>query len=292
MLQLILVWAALLLFGDSASIGATGIIGRESSPMVLIPEGPFLRGSPAGQGDPDEQPQRTIHLGAFYLDRYEVTNRQYQAFLKTTNHRVPEHCCDPSYNLWKDTEIAPALLNHPVVNVDWFDAQSYCQWADKRLPTEAEWEKAAKGSEGRVFPWGNNWEPTRANGVSYWAGRDFATPEEAKAWWGDAGAEISQTKGIQGILTMPVTALEQSATPTGLMHMAGNVWEWIADWYDPNYYATSPDRSPKGPETGEYKVLRGGAWLNHRHLLRTTARDGSRPTMRNHGTGFRCARDP
>lgn len=265
-------------------------VGRDGAPMVLIPEGPFLRGSPPGQGDPDEQPQRMIHLDAFYLDRYEITNRHYQAFLKATNHRAPEHCCDPSYNLWTSREIATELLDHPVVNVDWFDADAYCRWAGKRLPTEAEWEKAARGTEARLYPWGSQWDPTRANGVAYWAGRDFATADEAKIWWGEAGAELLK-KGVQGILTLPVTALEAGATPTGLMHLAGNVWEWVADWYDPQYYAASPDQNPKGPEAGEYKVLRGGSWLNHRHLLRTTARDASRPTMRNHGTGFRCAAD-
>lgn len=291
MLRIILVFLALLTLNGLASARAAEVAGADGAPMVLIPEGPFLRGSPPGQGDPDEQPQRTIQLGAFYLDQYEVTNRRYQTFLKATNHRVPEHCCDPSYNLWKGTEIAASLLEHPVVNVDWLDARAYCKWAGKRLSTEAEWEKAARGPEGRVFPWGNQQDRMRANGASYWSGTDFASPEEAKAWWAENGAEVIATKGVQGILTLPVTALEQGATPTGLMHLAGNVWEWVSDWYDPKYYETSLDKNPKGPDGGEYKVLRGGAWLNHRHLLRTTARDGSRPTMRNHGTGFRCAAD-
>lgn len=294
MAKLLLLFLALLnLFLFSPEIlGAGESAGADDMPMVLISEGSFLRGSPSGQGDPDEQPQRVIHLNAFYLDRYEVTNRRYQAFLKATKHRTPEHCCDPSYNLWTGAEIDPALLDHPAVNVDWFDAAAYCAWAGKRLPTEAEWEKAARGPEGRVYPWGNTWDRTRANGVTYWAGQDFATQEEAKTWWNEAGAEVVTNKGRHGILTLPVTALESGATPNGLMHMAGNVWEWTADWYDANYYAVSPAQNPKGPESGEYKVLRGGAWLNHRHLLRTAARDGSRPSMRNHGTGFRCAKDP
>ncbi|WP_447975219.1 formylglycine-generating enzyme family protein [Nitrospira sp. Kam-Ns4a] len=277
--------------GEAAPAWAGEGHGRDEAPMVLIPAGPFLRGSPAGQGDPDEQPQRTIELDAFYLDQHEVTNRRYQAFLKATGHRVPEHCCDPGYNLWQGTEIAPALLDHPVVNVDWFDAEAFCRWAGKRLPTEAEWEKAARGADGRLYPWGNEWDRTRANGVAYWAEKDFATPEEAKAWWADSGAEIIERRGIHGLLTLPVTALEAGATPTGILHLAGNVWEWVADWYDPAAYAAAPAKNPKGPAAGEYKVTRGGSWLNHRHFLRTTARDGSRPLMRNHGTGFRCAKD-
>jgi formylglycine-generating enzyme required for sulfatase activity len=280
-----------ILIGSDPALAAL-FVGKDAAPMVVIPEGSFPRGNSPGQGDADEQPQRSIHLSAFYIDRFEVTNRRYQAFLKAMNHRIPEHCCDFSYNVWKGTEFPAVLADHPVVNVDWFDAEAYCKWAGKRLPTEAEWEKAAKGSEGRVFPWGNTWGRTRVNSAPYWAGKDFATAEDAKAWWGDAGAEVIGKKGFQGMLTLPVTALEQGATPTGLMHMAGNVWEWVADWYDGSYYTVSPDGNPKGPEGGEYKVTRGGSWLNHQHLLRTTARDGARPSMRNHGTGFRCAQDP
>ncbi len=265
------------------------LLGKDGVPMVLIPEGPFPLGSSDADGDADEHPQRSIHLDAFYLDRFEVTNRRYQAFLITTKHRVPEHCCDPGYNLWDRTEVDPVLLEHPVVNVDWYDAQAYCHWSGRRLPTEAEWEKAAKGSEGRTYPWGNAWDRARVNGMELWVGRDFPTQEEAKAWWAQNGGEIIEKKGIRGMLLLPVVAFEAGATPTGLMQMAGNVWEWVADWYSPASYAEFPDRNPMGPKSGEYKVLRGGSWLNHHYLLRTTARDGSRPAMRNHGTGFRCA---
>ncbi|HXF94123.1 MAG TPA: formylglycine-generating enzyme family protein [Nitrospiraceae bacterium] len=281
-----------LLLAVATTAQAGEFVGADGAPMALIAEGPFLRGSAAGQGDPDEEPQRTIMLNAFYIDKYEVTNRRYQVFLKATAHRTPEHCCDPSYNVWRGTEIDPVLLDHPVVNVDWFDAEAYCKWAGKRLPTEAEWEKAARGPKGRLYPWGNAWDPKRANGASHWAGNDFASPAEVAAWWADAGAALLAEKGIRGMLTLPVTALESGATPEGVMHLAGNLWEWVADWYDPAYYAAAPERNPPGPETGDYKVLRGGSWLNHRRMLRTTARDGSRPTTRNHGTGFRCVRSP
>ena len=283
----------LLLIYLLSPVQAAEFAGQDGAPMVLIAEGPFLRGSAEGQGDPDERPQRTITLSAFYMDRYEVTNRRYQAFLQATNHRVPEHCCDSSYNLWKGTEIARKLLDHPVVNVDWHDAAAYCAWAGKRLPTEAEWEKAARGIDAREYPWGNQLDRMRANGVSYWSGTDFGSPEEAKAWWGsENGSAVVVAKGVQGILTVPVTELEKGATPTGLMHMAGNVWEWTADWYDPKAYENLEERNPKGPGDGEFKIHRGGSWLNHRGLLRSAVRDGSRPAMRNHGTGFRCAKNP
>jgi formylglycine-generating enzyme required for sulfatase activity len=284
--------SGLFLLCRAGLVFATEFVGKDGGPMVLIAEGPFPRGSAAGDGDADERPQRSIHLSAFYIDRFEVTNVRYQAFLKATSHRTPEHCCDFSYNVWKGAEFPATLADHPVVNVDWFDSEAYCRWAGKRLPTEAEWEKAARGAEARLYPWGAAWDRLRVNGASYWAGKDFATAEDAKAWWGGDGAEVIEKKGFQGMLTLPVKALEQGATPTGLAHMAGNVWEWVADWYDQAYYATSPDRNPQGPESGEYKVTRGGSWLNHHHLLRTAARDGARPSMRNHGTGFRCAKDP
>ena len=283
----------LLTVATSVQSAPADFTDKDGAPMVLIQEGPFLRGSAEGQGDPDERPQRTITLSSFYMDRYEVTNRRYQVFLQATNHRVPEHCCDQSYNLWKGTDVAPKLLDHPVVNVDWHDAVAYCTWAGKRLPTEAEWEKAARGMEGREYPWGNQHDRMRANGVSYWSGTDFGSSDEAKAWWGsENGVGVIATKGVQGILTIPVIELEKGATPTGLMHMAGNVWEWTADWYDPKAYENMEDRNPKGSEGGEFKVHRGGSWLNHRGLLRSAVRDGSRPSMRNHGIGFRCAKNP
>jgi len=288
MLGLILLLASLL-----SPVQAAEFTGKDGAPLVLIAEGPFLRGNPESQGDADEHPQCTITLSAFHIDKYEVTNRRYRTFLKATGHRLPEHCCDPSLNLWKGTGIAEKLLDHPVVNVDWHDAVAYCAWAGKRLPTEAEWEKAARGSDGREYPWGNQHDRMRANGVSYWSGTDFGSPEEARAWWdSENGAGVIATRGVQRILTLPVTELEKGATPDGLMHMAGNVWEWTADWYDPKAYESMEERDPKGPEGGEFKVHRGGSWLNHRGLLRSAVRDGSRPTMRNHGTGFRCVKTP
>lgn len=259
--------------------------------MVTIMAGTFLRGSLPGDGDPDEEPQRVLYLDGFRLDRQEVTNRRYRAFLQATGHRTPEHCCDPSYNLWDGYEIDASRLDHPVVNVDWHDAEAFCRWDGKRLPREAEWERAARGTHGRRFPWSDLWDRTRANGASYWANQDLLTVEAAKAWWAEEGAALLNQEEAHGLATLPEQALPLGATPEGLVHLAGNVWEWVADWYDPAYYAVAPERNPPGPASGEYKVLRGGSWLNHQAFLRGAVRDGSRPTMRNHGTGFRCAQD-
>ncbi len=283
------VFALCFLSGDASGLGAESPV-TESGPMIHVAAGPFFRGAPETQGDPDEHPQRQIYISGFSIDQFEVTNRQYQAFVQASGHRTPEHCCDTSYNLWTGATVLERQLDHPVTNVDWFDAQAFCAWAKKRLPTEAEWEKAARGSQGRLFPWGDVWDPRKVNGAAYWAGRDFETADGAKAWWADAGNELLGQKGDHGMLTLPVSALPEGATPEGVMHLAGNVWEWTADWYEATYYELAPDRDPGGPAEGAYKVTRGGSWLNHRHLLRTTARDGARPSMRNHGTGFRCAR--
>ena len=287
-------WASVVVLIGAWLLSAAWELGaavQDQAEMVVIAGGPSVRGTPHGLGDSDEEPSRTIHLDAFRLDREEVTNRRYRTFLQATGHRVPEHCCDPSYNLWGGRDLDASRLDHPVVNVDWYDAEAFCRWAGKRLPREAEWEKAARGKEGRLFPWGDVWDRARANGASYWAEREFSSTEEAKVWWTEDGATLLAKKGRQGIVTVTEQALPQGATPNGLQHMAGNVWEWVADWYDPAYYAMAPERNPSGPGSGDYKVLRDGSWLNHQAFLRSAVRDGSRPTVRNHGTGFRCAQD-
>ena len=244
--RVVLFVLTLLALNLAVPVSATEVAAADGAPMVLIPEGPFLRGSQSGEGDSDEQPQRTIYLSAFCIDRFEVTNRRYLAFIQATKHRVPEHCCDTTYNLWQSMQVLESTWDHPVVNVDWFDAAAYCKWAGQRLPTEAEWEKAARGSEGQIYPWGSNWDASRVNGASYWAGREFNTSQEAKAWWDGEGKTILAQKDIQGMLMVPVTAMPQGATPNGLLHMAGNIWEWVADWYDSAYYATALPRIPKG----------------------------------------------
>lgn len=263
--------------------------------MVLIPAGEFRMGSPEGSGGlPDEHPERLVFLHAFLLNQFEITNQQYAEFVHATGHRPPENN-NPASTIW-DGAIPPhAIAQHPVVNVSWEDAVAYCRWSGKRLPTEAEWEKAARGTDGRRYPWGNDWDLAKANSASYWAGRtiEFQSGADWEAFWikGD-GARLAKEKGIRGeVLTLPVGSFPDSVSPYGIHDLAGNVAEWVQDWYDPNYYRSAPLNDPPGPERGAIKAMRGGSWLKPAVSLRTTDRDWGIMDSRPSGTGFRCAKD-
>jgi len=240
------------------------IIVKDPAPMVLVPAGEFTMGS--NEGPDHEKPEHRVYLDAYSMDLYEVTIGQYEQFLEETSFDPP-----PSWT----TMAEPVYENHPVVNVDWKDANNYCKWAGKRLPTEAEWEKAARGTDGRIYPWGN--DPPNPQRANY-----------GKAKWNNHEALV------------PVGKLQDGKSPYGIYDLAGNVWEWVSDWYDPNYYATSPSRNPQGPETGKYKVLRGGSWDFAPEDLRSARRDFNMPSAtdydspayRNFNSGFRCARTP
>ncbi len=266
----------------------------DNADMVLIPAGDFLMGSPSGEGLTDERPQRAVFLRAFLIDRHEVTNARYEQFVKATGHALPTHP-NPSITLWIDGRPFPGSDAHPVVNVSWHDAVAYCAWAGKRLPTEAEWEKAARGTNARLYPWGNEWSIHKANSASYWAGRtiDFKDTLEWKAFWVDGeGARISRERGLKGeVLTLPVGSLPEGASPYGLLDMAGNVSEWVQDWFEPYYYLRAPRENPRGPDGKLLKVVRGGSWLKPASSLRTTDRDYGFPDDHQSGTGFRCAKD-
>jgi len=263
--------------------------------MVLIPAGEFTMGTPEGGGGlADEHPERRVFVGSFYLDRFEVTNGDYFEFVQATGHRMPENA-QPSATLWAHGFPLPHIRTHPVVNVSWEDAVAYCRWADKRLPTEAEWEKAARGTDGHRYPWGNEWDFTKANSASYWAGRtvDFQSGVDWEAFWvkGD-GARIAKEHGVLGeILTMPTGSFPSGLSPYGIHDLAGNVAEWVQDWYDPNYYRSAPLNDPPGPVRGAIKAMRGGSWLKPAVSLRTTDRDWGLMDSRPSGTGFRCAKD-
>ena len=240
------------------------ITGEDGAPMVLVPAGEFPMGS--NNGGDDEQPVHQVSLDAYYLDKYEVTVGQYAKFLEATGFNGPP--------MWPTMD-QPSHQKRPIVNVDWSDASNYCEWAGKRLPTEAEWEKAARGTDGRIYPWGN--EP----------------PNTLRANYG-------QEKWNNHDVLVPVGQLKDGKSPYGIYDMAGNVWEWVSDWYDQDYYATSPHQNPKGPEKGKYRVLRGGSWDLAPEHLRSTRRDFNiplaptyeSPAYRNFNSGFRCAKTP
>jgi formylglycine-generating enzyme required for sulfatase activity len=263
--------------------------------MALVPAGEFLMGSPAdSDGLLDEQPQRLVLTGTFLIDRNEVTNAAYERFVQATGHRAPMNA-NPASTVWEKNAPISGIGNHPVINVSWEDAVAYCTWMGRRLPTEAEWEKAARGTDGRRYPWGNEWDFKKANSASYWAGRtiDFQSGADWEAFWiRGEGSKISKDKGIKGeVLTMPIASFPESTSPYGLHDMAGNVAEWVQDWYNPNYYKDAPLSDPQGPSRGAIKAMRGGSWLKPAISLRTSDRDWGTMDSRPSGTGFRCAMD-
>jgi len=225
--------------------------------MVSIPAGEFTMGSQ--DGDADERPAHKVYVDIFFMDVYEVTVGQYAEFLRSGEARAP---------LDWNTINQSANQKRPVANVDWADAAAYCKWAGKRLPTEAEWEKAARGTDGRLYPWGN----------------DPPTPLHAN--YGKMGSHD------YGTLT-PVGTLEDGKSPYGIYDMAGNVWEWVSDWYDNDYYKNSPQQNPGGPSMGGFKVIRGGSWTSSPRNLRSADRYWDPPSFRSlYFPGFRCAKKP
>ncbi len=263
--------------------------------MALIPAGEYRMGTSEGSdGLADEHPERLVFLHPFFLDRFEVTNQDYAAFVQSTGHRPPTNN-SPDSTIWNGAVPPQPIARHPVVNVSWEDAVAYCRWSGKRLPTEAEWEKAARGTDGRRYPWGNDWSWTKANSASYWAGRtiEFQSGADWEAFWikGD-GARLAREHGINGeVLTLPVGSFPDAVSPYGIHDLAGNAAEWVQDWYDPNYYRSAPLTDPTGPERGAIKSMRGGSWLKPAISLRTSDRDWGTMDSRPSGTGFRCAKD-
>lgn len=235
-------------------------VERDPTPMVKIPSGSFIRGSHENAGRADERPRRTIHVDTFLIDKHEVTNAQYLNFIAATGHKEP-------LNVYGDGSLFQVkdVARLPVVQVTWHDAADYCQWVGKRLPSEAEWEKAARGPDGRRYPWGD--EVPSSQRVNF-----------NREW-------------IAARTLRPVGALPGGASPYGVHEMSGNVREWVQDWYDQDYYHVAPDRNPKGPKTGLLKVIRGGSWHSFEPDIRTAARGKGGFALKTHGIGFRCAGD-
>jgi len=251
--------------------------------MVYVPEGPFLMGSKDGKAD--ETPERDVFLDAFWLYQTEVTNAQFAIFVAATTHRTSAEESGQSRVFFDDIRgaywAAPegpdsdltGRENHPVLHVSWFDADAYCSWAGGRLPTEAEWEKAARGSDGRDFPWGNSLGT--AESVNFCDGN-------CPAKW----ADTSQDDGYE--MAAPVGSFPSGASPYGALDMAGNVWEWVADWYDEAYYKVAPLENPTGPGSGTFRVFRGGSWMETPGAMRVPARARVLPISHNTNMGFRC----
>ncbi|TAJ08876.1 MAG: hypothetical protein EPO61_08200 [Nitrospirae bacterium] len=225
------------------------IIGKDGAPMVLVPAGEFTMASGSAT--------RRVALDAFYLDKYEVTVARYGKFLTATKRKEPEN--------WGNSYTYQA--GQPITGVTWDDALAYCQWAGKRLATETEWEKAARGTDGRLYPWGNDPPDPRLANYQVESG-------------------YSSTAGLKA-----VGSYEEGKSPYGAHDMAGNVWEWVADWYDEDYYRHGPNQNPSGPASGEEKVIRGGSWDFQARALLTVSRMSYAPTMRTGFIGFRCAQD-
>jgi formylglycine-generating enzyme required for sulfatase activity/tRNA A-37 threonylcarbamoyl transferase component Bud32 len=255
-----------------AGIGATIWIGRLNFLDLLVPAptlipaemvsvlaGEFKMGSSDADryASDDEKPQHTVYLDAFWIDKYEVTNALYKKCVDAGKCQSPNPTESYSRRWYYGIS---KFDNYPVIYVSWNDAKAYCEWAGKRLPTEAEWEKAARGTDGRIYPWGNAFDKNRLN----------------------------SSEGGRGDTT-PVDSFPSGASPYGALDMAGNVWEWVADWHDSAYYTNSPRNNPKGPSSGQYRVLRGGAWNYGQRSVRAASRDGYDPGTRIDYVGFRCA---
>jgi formylglycine-generating enzyme required for sulfatase activity len=231
--------------------------GPTPVPMAEIPAGEFWMGVDGTIGLEDERPRHRVWLDAYEMDRHEVTTRQYAAFLAVTGRERP----------WQwDTVNHAEHGDRPVIGVSWTDTEAYCRWNGKRLPTEAEWEKAARDGDERNYPWGNQ----------------VPTPDLANF---GLGVRFSYGQALT-----PVGRYERGQSPYGLYDMAGNVWEWVSDWYEGGYYEKSPARNPQGPEHGQLKVLRGGSWSELPKYLLTYGRFKLDPVTRNSYVGFRCAR--
>jgi eukaryotic-like serine/threonine-protein kinase len=235
--------------------------------MVAVPAGWFTMGDDGGLED--ERPAHRVFVSAFRIDRLEVSVGRYERCVRAGACTPPETAGSETR---PDYFTSPRYRDHPVVGVTWRQAVAYCRWRHARLPTEAEWEKAARGTDRRLYPWGSRFAPARLN----YCDRRCRLPWRDRRH--DDGSED----------TTPVDAHPAGASPYGALEMAGNVWEWVADWYGPSFYERSPARDPTGPAGGTQRVTRGGGIFDDRVFTRATVRRRFVPTVASTSTGFRC----
>lgn len=241
---------------------------KDGYEMMLIPRGEAIFGT--GPDDPyfmesatdREKPQFKADLPEFYLGRYCVTNEQYLKFVQETGHRPPDQATMET-PVWQNGKFPDEKAKHPVVCVSWQDAKAYCDWAGLSLPTELQWEKAARGIDGRIYPWGNNWDEKKC--------RNY------------------HNKGLE--TTCAVDDYPEGISIFGMFNMSGNVWEWCEDWYESKAYQSYAGNDLTLPKTGQFKLVRGGSWHGDSpRPFRCAARLPINPDDRVYWTGFRCVR--
>lgn len=268
---------------DLLDLGEVQVRGADGMRMVLVPAGSFMMGSTIPEYEAGiqqcrqyynicnltyysrEAPLHQVSLSAYWIDQTEVTREQYSLCVKQGGCQ-PLRACDSRHSSLADGD----TLNHPIVCVDWAEASSYCAWAGGRLPTEAEWEYAFRGPEGLIYPWGNVFDGQRLNYC------DRSCPE----------GHADQTFSDGHVNTAPVGSYPEGATWVGALDMAGNVWEWVGDWFGP--YEEGEAFDPTGPEIGIQRIIRGGSWFYHPARTRGAARDAVPPDTRFDSLGFRC----
>jgi len=241
-------------------IGSSMIRESDGMEMVYMPGGEFTMGSGLYE---DEKPIHDIYLDAYWIDKYEVTNAQYAICVADGTCSRPSSVKSYTRGSYYGN---PDYEDFPVIYVNWSQADTYCRWAGGRLPTEAEWEKAARGTDARKYPWGES------------------APTCSLANFGGTGGCVGDTSAVG--------SYPAGASPYGAMDMAGNVWEWVADWYDSDYYSKSPLQNPTGPASGSYRVLRGGSWRSTGYFVRSANRIRLNPNNTGNVSGFRCVSPP
>jgi eukaryotic-like serine/threonine-protein kinase len=242
--------------GSGFQAGDTRVSSTDGMVMLYVPEGSFMMGN--NSGDANEFPVHQVHLDAYWIDQTEVTNSMYEQCVRDGFCNLPATTSSYTRASYYGN---PAYGDYPVMHISWADASAYCSWAGRRLPSEAEWEKAARSEDGRLYPWGNS------------------SPSANLLNWNGSIGDTSKAGSYPA-----------GASPYGALDMAGNLWEWVADWYSDSYYASSPASNPPGPRTGTARVLRGGSCLGRDYFARTTNR-WFNTFQTGNKFGFRCAVD-